>query len=709
MTRLRRLAATAGVAAVFMLGGGGAAFAADPTPAPTPQPTATEQGASAGDLAGAALRGAVRGLIPGLGAAEALKGAAGAAAGSDAGQAAAAAVIGDRCKILPTVGTPTDGLAGRIDPGPSHPGTGFYSTYGWGGLAPVIHDPGCPVGLDLSTTGTQKRVADPANSTAGNLIQAQVTMLAASTQAAQIVLEPADGLWQVLTPLTSFVRYTMGYRAWLFFFTALVGATALWHAFRAGNGDTAEAREKTWKGAVILAAGAITLAVPITAGSLVSQGVTAVYSTMATGTAQSAGQAGASADAAIGDVLWEQIVWPTYVDINFGADKAAADKYAMRLFAAGAMTRAEQAQAAADPGYAAQLDAAKKADYLAVAKAYKAEFPATYERTLAGSDTSERPWKALLGAVGAFPAAYFLLWTLFWVGAARLALELVVAFTPAAALVAQFPECQWMARAAVGWLSMFFTTAFAATVVYVAFTVGVVGGILSATTVGTMGKFGWMLAILVVARMAWRRGRSKLYARTGVDQSARGVVGVLRQILRELQISNRDRDRGRGGDGSGAQGAGRPGWTRRRRAATGQVPGQAAWEPGSADTGAAEQAAPLPQQRPVRFIPAEQFDTEQQQQRSDASTQVVQGVVVTGAPDSSGAPEPRIRRLPDPVDTSSPGYSPRVNKIPPDSARLSDEVRAELARLRVAAATTITQKEHTNVLVEVAAVARRVE
>lgn len=709
MTRLRRLAATAGVAAVFMLGGGGAAFAADPTPAPTPQPTATEQGASAGDLAGAALRGAVRGLIPGLGAAEALKGAAGAAAGSGAGQAAAAAVIGDRCKILPTVGTPTDGLAGRIDPGPSHPGTGFYSTYGWGGLAPVIHDPGCPVGLDLSTTGAQKRVADPANSTAGNLIQAQVTMLAASTQAAQIVLEPADGLWQVLTPLTSFVRYTMGYRAWLFFFTALVGATALWHAFRAGNGDTAEAREKTWKGAVILAAGAITLAVPITAGSLVSQGVTAVYSTMATGTASSAGQAGASADAAIGDVLWEQIVWPTYVDINFGADKAAADKYAMRLFAAGAMTRAEQAQAAADPAYAAQLDAAKKADYLAVAKAYKAEFPATYDRTLAGSDTSERPWKALLGAVGAFPAAYFLLWTLFWVGAARLALELVVAFTPAAALVAQFPECQWMARAAVGWLSTFFVTAFAATVVYVAFTVGVVGGILSATTVGTMGKFGWMLAILVVARMAWRRGRSKLYARTGVDQSARGVVGVLRQILRELQISNRDRGRGRGGDGSGAQGAGRPGWTRRRRAATGQVPGQAAWEPRSADAGAAEQAAPLPQQRPVRFIPAEQFDTEQQQQRSDASTQVVQGVVVTGAPDSSGAPEPRIRRLPDPVDTTSPGYSPRVNKIPPDSARLSDEVRAELARLRVAAATTITQKEHTNVLVEVAAVTRRVE
>lgn len=707
MTRVRRVAAAAGVAAVFMLGGGGAAFAADPTPAPTPQPTATEHGASAGDLAGAALRGAVRGLIPGLGAAEALKGAAGAAAGSDAGQAAAAAVIGDRCKILPTVGTPTDGLAGRIDPGPSHPGTGFYSTYGWGGLAPVIHDPGCPVGLDLSTTGMQKRVADPANSTAGNIVQAQVTMLAAATQAAQIVLEPADGLWQVLTPLTSFVRYTMGYRAWLFFFTALVGATALWHAFRAGNGDTAEAREKTWKGAVILAAGAITLAVPITAGSLVSQGVTAVYSTMATGTASSAGQAGASADAAIGDVLWEQIVWPTYVDINFGADKAAADKYAMRLFAASAMTRAEQAQAAADPSYAAQLDAAKKADYLAVAKAYKAEFPATYERTLAGSDTSERPWKALLGAVGAFPAAYFLLWTLFWIGAARLALELVVAFTPAAALVAQFPECQWMARAAVGWLTSFFTTAFAATVVYVAFTVGVVGGILSATTVGTMGKFGWMLAILIVARMAWRRGRTRLYARTGVDQSARGVVGVLRQILRELQISNRDR--GRGGDGSGTQDAGRPGWARRRRAATDQVPGQAAWEPGSAADGVAEQAAPLPQQRPVRFIPAEQFDTEQQQQRSAASTQVVRGVVITGVPDSSSDVQgPRIRRLPDTVDTSAPGYAPRVNKTPPDSAGLSEEVRVELARARAAAATTITKKEQTNVL-EVAAVSRRVE
>lgn len=266
-----------------------------------------------------------------------------------------------------------------------------------------------------------------------------------------------------------------------------------------------------------------------------------------------------------------------------------------------------------------------------------------------------------------------------------------------------------MARAAVGWLSTFFATAFAATVVYVAFTVGVVGGILSATTVGTMGKFGWMLAILVVARMAWRRGRTRLYARTGVDQSARGVVGVLRQILRELQISNRDRDRGRGGDGSGAQDAGRPGWARRRRAATDQVPGQAAWEPGSAADGVAEQAAPLPQQRPVRFIPADQFDTEQQQQRSAASTQVVRGVVITGAPDSSSDVQgPRIRRLPDPVDTSSPGYSPRVNKTPPDSAGLSEEVRAELARLRAAAATTITKKEQTNVL-EVAAVSRRVE
>lgn len=659
----RRLAAALGVVAVFTLGVGPAAHAADPTPTPAP----TSEGPKLADRAKDAARNTVINMLPGVAAIQSIRGIAEGAqkiADTPAGQAVTETVMGDRCKILPTIGTPTDGLAGRINPGPSRPGAGLYSVYGWGGYVPTMHEPGCPIGIDLSMTGAQKRVYDGNNDAAARIMQTQVSLLAAGTQAASVVLEPQDGVWAPLTPWTSFLRWTMGWRAWIAFGTVAVGATSLWFAFRAHRGDVTEARRTSGRAAVILSVGAGVLLTTVTVGSLVSQGVSVVYQTMSTGTSESAQQPGASADAAIGDVLAQHVAWPTWVDVHFGQDTAAADRFATRMFAAANMTRAEYAQAAADPAYHQQLVQRKNADYLQVAREYKAMYPATYEATLAGGDTSQRPWKALLGLVGALPAAVFLLWTLWWVGAARLIVELAVAVTPIVALITHYPTLQDRAYSAARWVATFLTTAAAAVGVYVAFTVGVIGGILSAPSLSTTAKFVWMIAILLACRWAWRKARRRLYAATGVAQSTRSLLGVLRAILAELRLSR---------SGLGRQEAGR------QTASAGEPRAAAA---GSVEEGEAQRPRVRPRRAP-RTIP----DTTDTQPRHEQPRQTTE----------PGPRMPRFRRLPDPVDATSPGYAPRINRVPPSSADLTDQVRAERARLVRLLASRAVQKETVNV------------
>lgn len=631
---VRRVLAAAILAAGLLAGGAGTAVA---VPAPPPSPPGQSLLERAGD--------AVSGVVGG----------------------AASAVVGDRCKIVPTVARPTDGLAGWIDPGPSTPGTGMYSTFGWGGWAPVVHDPGCPIGFDM-VNGVQKRTFDGANSVAKGLTDLSLVESALAVQISHVVLDPS-GAWSILTPFTEFVRYTLGYRTWWLLGALALAATGTYFLVRARHGEVGEDGKASFAAGLILAAGAAFLVLPVTVGPTLSQGLSTFYASMSAQTAATTGQNGASADAAIGDLFAEQMLYPTWVAHHFGDNKAAADKYGMRLFYAGAMTRVEAQRAATDPGYEAALVASKRADYLAVSNAYKAEFPATYERALAGVDTSNRPGVALLGVLGTTPAAGFLLWTLWWIGAARLAVELVVAVAPAGSIITQFPRAQWAARSALAWAFEFVVTALIATVVYVAVVVGLIGGVLAGSG-PLVAKIGIMLALAILARAAWKRRDRWLYRRTG-DEVAKETRGILRQILDELRQRN---------SASSAASAG-----------AGAVAGGAA----SADMDLTDAPSVDAESAPV-------VDDDADDKRGlDPDDQAVQPEPEETAPIVTVDEDER--RLPDPVDASGTEWGPVVNPAPTidaDELRFAAMEADELERRSAVIVTAApASKEESNVYV----------
>ena len=645
---MRRFAAAALLAAAVVGGGAGIAVAA---PAPLPSPTDQSLLERAGDAIGGAAsnaRDAITGIPGSVG----------------------DAVIGDRCRIVPTPGRPTDGVAGWIDPGPSIPGTGLYSTFGWGGWAPVVHDPGCPIDMNFSMDGAVKRTFDLGNGLAKGWTSASLVEAAAAVQASQIVLEPSGG-WRILQPFTQFVRYTMGYRAWLLFGGLALAITGIYFLARARHGEVAEDGKASFVAGLILAAGAACLVLPVTVGPAMSQGLSAFYGTMSQQTAATAGQAGGSADAAIGDMYAEQILYPAWVSIHFGDNTAAADEFGMRLFYAGAMTRQEAERASTDPGYEATLVAAKRADYLAVAKAYQAKFPATYDRFLAGSDTSGRGDTAFLGFLAMTPSAAFLVWALFWMGVARLAVELVMSVAPMGSLVAQFPRAQWVAKDTASWILEFVLTALVATVVYVAVVVGLIGGVLSGSA-PMPAKVLVMCVLAVLARAAWRRREKWLYRGKSVQAEAKSIRKVLTQILDALwQLQ-----------GKGTTAAAAVVEVEKRTVeADGHDP---VHDPATASA-PAEEAAPVEVEADDRALAPDD------EAIAEPAPETETAVVVSY----------EERRLPDPIDVSSPVHVPETNPAPPSAAELRFRVmeEQELERRRLLVTEAPARKEESNVYV----------
>lgn len=467
-----------------------------------------------------------------------------------------------QCKNPPVPGTPTDGLAGWIDGEASQPGDGPYSTYGYGGYEPVMFDPGCPISLEGGVSGLRARVFDPQNQTASLYMDMQLVAVSLAVEGAHIVFAP-EGIWQLLTPITTFVRHTLGARWWFLFGSLALAATGLYWLVRSRRGDVAEAGSVSARSAIILTAGAAALATTVTAGSLVSAGVSAFYGAMAQATTQAAGTASAggaqpgaqpvtvpdlgSVDAVLGDMLMQNVVYPSWVMVHFGNDTRAAEQFGPRLFAAGALTRYEAQRATSDPAYATSIQAAKQADYTAVAAEYQAAYPATYDRRLAGNDTSERPSAALAGLLACLPLVIFLVWSLWWMGTLRLVLDISLAIAPIGALVAQFPRFQWMATALVRWLSMYLLTAAIATSLFVVFVVGGAGGILGAGA-STSSKVIAMVVLLLLARSVWKR-RHLLTRRTGVDKDTRAVTAALESLREEYRNARVERE-GRGAPAS---------------------------------------------------------------------------------------------------------------------------------------------------------------
>ena len=517
---------------------------AQPAPAPTPTPTPETPGPTGSPAPATPTAPASRSPLDRLG---------------DAATGTAADL---KCKRPPAPGKPDTDLAGWIDSGPSQRGSGLYSVYGYGGWQPVIYDPGCPVSLDGGLRGAEARIFDGRNETASLYVQAQLTAVALAVEAADIVFAQ-DGVWALLTPITAFLRWSVGARWWVLFGALALAATGLYWLMRARRGDVAEASASSARSAIILAVGGACLATTVTAGALVSQGVSAFYGAMSEATVATSATvadqalAGTSptpgtpapppgtADAVLGDMLMSNVVYPSWTMLHFGNDQQAAEQFGRRLFAAGAMTRDEAARAAQDPAYASSLSATKKADYVTVAGEYQAAYPDTYNRYLAGNDTSGRPSAALAGLLGCIPIVVFLVWSLWWMGTLRIVIDLALAVAPAGALLAQFPRAQWLATALVKWLTAYLVTAVIATALFVVLVAGGVGGILGADA-ATSSKVIAMFVLLLLGRAVWKR-RRVITERTGVSKDAERVA-VAMEALREEYRNARTRPSGLTGE-----------------------------------------------------------------------------------------------------------------------------------------------------------------
>lgn len=658
------------------------------------------------------------------------------------GDAATGATADLQCKRPPAPGKPVEGLAGWIDGGPAQQGSGLYSRYGYGGWQPVIYDPGCPISVD-GLRGAEARIFDGRNETASLYMQVQLAAVALAVEAANIVFAQ-DGIWALLTPVTAFLRWSIGARWWVLFGGLALAATGVYWLVRARRGDVAEASASSARSAIILAVGGACLATTVTAGALVSQGVSAFYGAMGQATVATATAAGAAdaltspgaqstqstpgasstsgaastqapapgtADAVLGDMLVSNVVYPSWLMLHFGNDHRAAAQFGERLFAAGAMTREEAARAASDPAYASSLTAAKKSDYVQVAREYQAAYPDTYNRYLAGNDTSGRPSAALAGLLGCIPIVVFLVWSLWWMGTLRIVIDLALALAPAGALLAQFPRAQWLATALVKWLTVYLVTAAVATTLFVVLVAGGVGGILGANA-ATSSKVIAMFVLLVLGRAMWKK-RRLITDRTGVSRDSERVAVAMESLRQELQNVRSSRSWQNGAVTGAATGALAGAATGAAVASAAPVvladaeprrlarPVDAAPEPAMANSEPVEQPAhvapvvPVPASRsfgapavaPGTTVglgdsagdsvgksaggaPFDSFDAaarERAARRVEAARAAASGVPVAG---SSREQLEHPRRL-DPVDWPTDRHDPHVNEVPDSVAPLA--------------------------------------
>ena len=435
------------------------------------------------------------------------------------------------CRRPPNPGSPHDGLAGIIDEGPATPGTGLYSRNGFGGFAPVIYDPGCPVNvtdLPAGVSAAQKRMWDGPNAATDGLMQTMLVATAVVTQGTRLVVGSSNW-WGIFDHVTVFAQFTLAWRLWLAFGLFALAATGLWWIKEAPKGDVTTAARSSSRGAIILCVAGLCMAWNLSVGSFVDRGLAAFY--QATGDV-SAGQQ-VSADVAVGDAFLGRVVYPVWELIHFGNNPEAAEKYGPRLFAAGTFTREERARIDANPALAQGMVREKKANYRAVAAEIEQAYPAAYAH-LAGADTTARPGYAILGMFGVFPSAFVLACSLWWSGLLKLGLRLVVAVWPALALVTQFPTLQFVAVNMARLVGRFAVTAAAMIAVYVAFMAGAVAGILNAPA-PFAARVAAMALLVAVGAWLWRNRGQVIYRRTGADAAKQEMRAGFEAMRRQVQ------------------------------------------------------------------------------------------------------------------------------------------------------------------------------
>ena len=544
----------------------------------------------------------------------------------------AALPTGQDCLRPPTPASPTSGLSAWIDPGPAEPktgdpfeegsGTSLYDVYGYAGYKAVIFDPGC---IDAA------RVWDAPNDLANAAVGASTVLIATAVRFTRVLMEGSIGsLWD---PLQQQALRILGDGLFLPLLGVALAMTGLIILSRHKHGDVSGAMKQSAFTAAVVLAGFLAIGYTLTVAGAVDRGIATAFSAANDVGSTATGDVKRPPADAVAANLTSQVLYSTWAAETFGHAQAA-EEFGPRLFAAGALTREEQARIDADPSQASRIMDEKRGQYKAVAREVESKYPQAYVH-LAGSSTDERLGHAGAGLLAAVAAVGYLLYCLARMAWAMVVARIGIGAAPAVALVAQVPRWQGFAMEVVTWVAGAIAKAVAFGFAYVVFLAGGVGGIMSPSN-------EWHPMVKVAALIMLAIGLHALMAR----------LGMVRTEARKKEKAKRPWD-GRTGPKYPPVGERqRPGWGRPRYARFG-----------------GPQAAPLPEEQTA--LPASAAAAGESAQRTRRAS-------VPSAPGSSSNPlHAGPLRSAGRAATVPPRHQPAARPL---AAVRASSMRAELTR-----------------------------
>lgn len=347
------------------------------------------------------------------------------------------------CTADVPIGTPTNGPANNIDPGPEDPRTGdpfkkdakasLYEVYGYGGMSWVSLNPGCEAGPDA--------LNDPGAAAAGTAANIMLGALALGVGIVAAILRFAydpDTL-NVFNPIMRLAAEALGENVFQAMFWVTLALTGLLIIARTMRARFAESAGNT--GWVVFAGliGMVAATWPLTVAPIVDNVLTSSIGTVHTQMAKATGNTDMTpADGAAAN-LHHSLLYETWCSGMVGRSAGkTADEYCPRLFAASTFTREEAKRVAGDEEAAQELKEDKEEKFKEIAEELKEADPTAYEY-LAGEHNTSRMMYAALGWFGFLCASPFLLVAGFLLLFALIVVRVAIMLLPLLVVVGGFP------------------------------------------------------------------------------------------------------------------------------------------------------------------------------------------------------------------------------------------------------------------------------
>lgn len=431
------------------------------------------------------------------------------------------------CRTGAPIGSPSSGVASKIDPGPKAPtagdpltegGPSLYDTYGYGGAVWFDLDPTCfdkvnPVDRN-GTIGTLASIGLSALTWAVALVVAVLRLVFSPTTLASfddLQVQAAAGFGRIF--------------AWGFTITGCVAIVMLArHAHRARTANLVNGASTI---AVIGLLGIAAITWPLAVAPQVDKVATGIVGE-ANAAMSSATGATSHPDQTIADRvganLHRALIYETWANGMFGdASSDTAREFGPRLYAAMSLSRAEQAQLDRDPSLRDDLVDKHREQVDEVYSDLKDADPTAAEY-LAGAHNNERLGFVLLGAFGFVCVALVAGLAGLMLLVSLTAVRFVIAAIPIFAVIAVLPSQQGKLKGLLDWTATAVVTATVTGVIAAAHTAAI-GGFLSSSTrtspLTTMMLMGAATAAVFGIIGAWTWKQHKDSKRRGAEREGR--------------------------------------------------------------------------------------------------------------------------------------------------------------------------------------------